>query len=336
VKSNAAIKFETTTHSFGNVIEGQIATYDFKFTNIGTDPLILTNVTASCGCTTPKWPREALAPGQSAVITAEYNSNGRPGTFNKNIFVKGNGGDVTLTISGNVIKEPEKPRFVAGSIGPGTKLATLGNVHFDELKNSYLDQVQGLIDGGVDVILIETCQDPLQIKAVLVACYEIFSKIEEEFKDKTDAELLEAYPRGEITKVQEFEASSDRTTITKNQIRTRTGLSKRFRLPLQVQITIEQTGTMLVGTDLNAALTTIAAYPIDIFGMNCATGPKEMQEHIQYLKDNCPVKISCLPNAGIPENVCGHAHFPLGPDEFTSYLSKFSYFTKFEMKKTAE
>lgn len=227
------------------------------------------------------------------------------------------------------IKEPEKPRFVAGSIGPGTKLATLGNVHFDELKNSYLDQVQGLIDGGVDVILIETCQDPLQIKAVLVACYEIFSKIEEEFKDKTDEELLAAYPRGEVTNLQEFETfsnfetSSNKTTAITNQYRTKTGLSKRFRLPLQVQITIEQTGTMLVGTDLNAALTIIAAYPIDIFGMNCATGPKEMQEHIQYLKDNCPVKISCLPNAGIPENVCGHAHFPLGPDEFTSYLSKF-------------
>lgn len=108
-KSNAAIKFETTTHSFGTVIEGQIATYDFKFTNTGTDPLVLSNVTASCGCTTPKWPREAIAPGQSGVITAEYNSNGRPGTFNKNIFVKGNGGDVTLSISGNVVKEPEKP-----------------------------------------------------------------------------------------------------------------------------------------------------------------------------------------------------------------------------------
>ena len=108
-KSNAAVKFETTSHSFGTVIEGQIATYDFKFTNIGTDPLVLSNVTASCGCTTPKWPREAIAPGQSAVVPAEYNSNGRPGTFNKNIFVKGNGGDVTLTISGNVVKEPEKP-----------------------------------------------------------------------------------------------------------------------------------------------------------------------------------------------------------------------------------
>jgi len=108
-KSNAVISFETTTHSFGNVIEGQIATYEFVFKNTGTDPLTLTNVQASCGCTTPKWPREAIAPGQSASVIAEYNSNGRPGTFTKNINVKSNGGEVNLTISGNVVKEPEKP-----------------------------------------------------------------------------------------------------------------------------------------------------------------------------------------------------------------------------------
>lgn len=108
--SNAAIKFNNTSHSFGNIIEGQIARHEFKFTNVGTEPLLLDNVTASCGCTTPKWPREAVAPGQTAVITAEYNSQGRPGTFTKNIFVKSNGGEVTLTISGNVVKEPEKPR----------------------------------------------------------------------------------------------------------------------------------------------------------------------------------------------------------------------------------
>jgi len=101
--SNASIKFETTSHSFGNIIEGQIARYDFKFVNTGTEPLILSNVSASCGCTTPKWPREAIEPGKSAIVTAEYNSQGRPGTFTKSIFVKSNGGDLTLTISGNVV-----------------------------------------------------------------------------------------------------------------------------------------------------------------------------------------------------------------------------------------
>ena len=110
--SNAKVKFENITHNFGNVIEGQIARYDFKFTNTGTDPLVLSNVQASCGCTSPKWPRDPIAPGASAVVTAEYNSSGRPGNFTKNIFVYSNGGDVTLTITGIVVKEPEKPKSV--------------------------------------------------------------------------------------------------------------------------------------------------------------------------------------------------------------------------------
>jgi hypothetical protein len=105
----AEIKFENLSHSFGNVIEGQIATHEFVFTNTGTEPLTLTNVRASCGCTTPKWPRETIEPGKTAVIRAEYNSAGRPGTFSKNIFVTSNAGEATLTISGNVVKEPEKP-----------------------------------------------------------------------------------------------------------------------------------------------------------------------------------------------------------------------------------
>ncbi len=107
--SNANLVFETSSHNFGNIIEGQIATYEFKFTNTGTESLELTNVRASCGCTTPKWPRELIQPGASSVIRAEYNSSGRPGTFSKNIFVTSNAGQSTLTISGNVIKEPEKP-----------------------------------------------------------------------------------------------------------------------------------------------------------------------------------------------------------------------------------
>lgn len=110
VTSNAKIKFTELSHNFGNVIEGQIARHEFVFTNEGTDPLILENVQASCGCTTPKWPREPIAPGAQAVIAAEYNSNGRPGTFNKQITVKSNGGEVVLTITGVVVKEPEKPK----------------------------------------------------------------------------------------------------------------------------------------------------------------------------------------------------------------------------------
>lgn len=108
-KSNAGIKFGNLAHNFGNIIEGQIATYDFQFVNNGTEPLKLTRVKASCGCTTPKYPTTEVMPGDTASIRAEYNSAGRPGTFNKNIFVNSNAGDITLTITGNVVKEPEKP-----------------------------------------------------------------------------------------------------------------------------------------------------------------------------------------------------------------------------------
>lgn len=108
--STAKIVFAEQSHNFGNVIEGEIARYDFKFTNTGTEPLILQNVHASCGCTTPKWPREPIAPGATGVITAEFNSNGRPGTFNKQITVTSNGGEVVLSINGLVVSEPSKPK----------------------------------------------------------------------------------------------------------------------------------------------------------------------------------------------------------------------------------
>jgi len=109
VKSNAGISFDKLAHNFGNIIEGQIATYDFQFKNNGKEPLQLTQVKASCGCTTPKYPTTAIMPGDTASVRAEYNSAGRPGTFSKNIFINSNAGDITLTISGNVVKEPEKP-----------------------------------------------------------------------------------------------------------------------------------------------------------------------------------------------------------------------------------
>lgn len=109
-KDTAILTFEKTEHNFKQVIEGQIATYEFKFTNTGTLPIVLSNVKASCGCTTPRWPREAIMPGESNVIRAEYNSNGRPGTFHKNIFVTSDAGKHTLTIKGNVVSEPEKPK----------------------------------------------------------------------------------------------------------------------------------------------------------------------------------------------------------------------------------
>ncbi len=169
---------------------------------------------------------------------------------------------------------PEKPRFVAGSIGPGTKLPTLGHVSYDDLKASFEVQIEGLYDGGVDLFIVETCQDVLQIKAALNAIETIFEK-------------------------------------------------KGSRLPLMVSVTMETTGTMLVGTDIAGVLTILEPYPIDILGLNCATGPDRMAEHIKYLTDNAPFVVSCVPNAGLPENIGGHAHYKLTPIELKLALMRF-------------
>jgi 5-methyltetrahydrofolate--homocysteine methyltransferase len=169
---------------------------------------------------------------------------------------------------------PEKPRFVAGSMGPGTKLPTLGHIDFDTLKNAYITQVEALYDGGVDLLLVETCQDVLQIKAALNAIEAVFAQ-------------------------------------------------KASRLPLMVSITMETMGTMLIGTEIGAALAILEPYPIDILGLNCATGPEQMKQHIKYLSENSPFIISCIPNAGLPENVGGQAHYRLTPMELRMALMHF-------------
>ncbi len=170
----------------------------------------------------------------------------------------------------------DKPRFVAGSIGPTTKLPTLGHIDFDLLKQSYKEQIYGLIDGGVDLLLIETCQDVLQIKSALLASKEILE-------------------------------------------------SKNIDIPLMVSITMETTGTMLVGSDIASALTILEPFNIDILGLNCATGPEQMKEHIKYLSENSPFAISCIPNAGLPENIGGVAHYRLKPIELKMQLMNFIY-----------
>ncbi|MGK7873051.1 MAG: methionine synthase [Xenococcaceae cyanobacterium] len=169
---------------------------------------------------------------------------------------------------------PEKPRFVAGSMGPGTKLPTLGHIDFDTLKTAYIEQAEALYDGGVDLLIVETCQDVLQIKAALNAIEEVFQK-------------------------------------------------KGKRLPLMVSITMENFGTMLVGSEIDAALAILEPYPIDILGLNCATGPDLMKEHIKYLSEHSPFVISCIPNAGLPENVGGQAHYKLTPMELRMALMHF-------------
>ncbi len=169
---------------------------------------------------------------------------------------------------------PEKPRFVAGSIGPTTKLPTLGHIDFDAMKATFAEQAEGLFDGGVDLFIVETCQDVLQIKAALNGIEEVFAK-------------------------------------------------KGDRRPLMVSVTMESMGTMLVGTEINAVLTILEPYPIDILGLNCATGPDLMKPHIKYLSEHSPFIVSCIPNAGLPENVGGQAHYRLTPVELRMALMNF-------------
>lgn len=169
---------------------------------------------------------------------------------------------------------PEKPRFVAGSMGPGTKLPTLGHITYDELKQAFTIQAEGLFDGGVDLFIIETCQDVLQIKAALNAVEAVFAK------------------KGE-------------------------------RRPIMVSVTMEVQGTMLVGTDISGVLAILEPYPIDILGLNCATGPDRMADHVKYLTENAPFVVSCIPNAGLPENIGGQAHYKLTPIEMRMALHRF-------------
>ncbi|MCS6859856.1 MAG: methionine synthase [Abditibacteriales bacterium] len=169
---------------------------------------------------------------------------------------------------------PDHPRFVAGSLGPGTKSPTLGHVSYDEVLDAYQEQAEGLLEGGVDILLIETCFDILQCKAAVWGCLEAMKKLGR-------------------------------------------------RVPLMAQVTMETTGTMLLGTDIGAALTVLEQFDVDVVGLNCATGPEQMVEHIRYLSQNCRRFLSVLPNAGLPENVGGQTVYPLTPDELAVYHQQF-------------
>jgi 5-methyltetrahydrofolate--homocysteine methyltransferase len=157
-----------------------------------------------------------------------------------------------------------RPRFVIGSIGPGTRLPSLGQIRYETLRDDYGLQVDGLIAGGVDVLLVETVYDLLQAKAAI---------------------------------------NGARAAMK------RAGLSNP--IPIMVQVTVETTGRMLVGTEIGAALTALEAMRPDVIGMNCATGPVEMTEHLRYLAQHARTFLSALPNAGLPSVVDGHTHYDL-------------------------
>jgi len=161
-----------------------------------------------------------------------------------------------------------RPRFVLGSVGPGTRLATLGQVAFDELYGGYQEQMGGLLEGGADGFIVETCQDLLQIKAAVAAAMQVLG------------------PR------------SDKL--------------------LYVSVTVETTGTLLVGSSIWAVMAALEPYPIDVLGLNCATGPEAMKRHLEALARQWRGGLGCMPNAGLPTLVNGQVHYPLGPAAFVA------------------
>jgi 5-methyltetrahydrofolate--homocysteine methyltransferase len=203
--------------------------------------------------------------GAFAVVLAEYDAVDRVHEINYQAARLARDAASSFT---------DKPRFVTGSVGPGTKLPTLGQTSFEYLESAYADQMTALIEGGVDAIHIETCQDILQTKAAISGAYAAFRR------------------------------------AGKN-------------VPIIVQVTIETTGTMLLGTEMAAAIVALEPYDIDFLGLNCATGPQEMVEHIRTLSSMSPKMISVLPNAGLPELSEDGPRYPLTPQEFVSYHKMF-------------
>ena len=165
-------------------------------------------------------------------------------------------------------------RYVLGSIGPGTKLPSLGHTTFEAIRDAYFECVAGMLDGGADAILVETSQDLLQVKAAVLAAKRAMAQLGR-------------------------------------------------RIPIISHVTVETTGTMLLGSEIGAALTAIEPLGVDMIGLNCATGPAEMSEHLRYLSRHATIPVSVMPNAGLPELGPNGAMYPLQPDELASSLATF-------------
>src|SRR5512145_265461 len=202
--------------------------------------------------------------GANAVVLAEYGLADKAGAINR----------AAVDNARDAVRRSGGRGWVAGSIGPTTKLPSLAHIAYDEMAAAYAGQMRALLDAGVDLLLVETCQDLLQVKIALVTA---FDEIE------------------------------------------RLGKS----VPVMVSLTVESTGTMLVGTDVAAAAAAIEPYPVFALGLNCATGPDGMKSHIRWLSRNWPGRISCIPNAGIPQVVSGRTVYPLSPEEFARQLAAF-------------
>src|SRR5262249_52940638 len=172
------------------------------------------------------------------------------------------------------VSAPEHKRYVLGSMGPGTKLPTLGHIDYAVIRDAYTQAALGMVDGGADAILVETCQDLLQLKAAVLG--------------------------------------------------SRRAMAQAGRhIPVFAHVTVETTGTMLLGTEIGAALTAVEPLGVDMIGLNCATGPAEMSEHLRHLSRHAQTPVSVMPNAGLPVLGPHGADYPLQPDELAEALAAF-------------
>ncbi|MHC5089800.1 MAG: homocysteine S-methyltransferase family protein [Planctomycetota bacterium] len=164
--------------------------------------------------------------------------------------------------------------YIAGSVGPGTKLPSLGHITVDELTRSMNRQITVLAEAGVDAIILETCQDLLQAKIAVITCLEVLER------------------------------------LGKN-------------IPVMLSVTIERQGTMLVGSDIAAVVATMEPFDLFSLGLNCATGPTDMESYIRYLSHHWPKRISCIPNQGLPEIIDGQTVYPMKPAEYAEHMKHF-------------
>jgi len=208
--------------------------------------------------------------GANRLVLAEFDLQDQAFELNKK-------GAEVARAAADALSTPDKPRFVLGSMGPGTKLITLGQASWEQMLESYAEQARGLIAGGTDALLIETCQDLLQVKCAVNAC---LRAIDDAGRTPED-------------------------------------------VPIMVSVTIETTGTMLLGTSIEAAVLALSEFPIASLGLNCATGPLEMTEHLRYLAKAWRRPISVYPNAGLPVLVDGRTEYPLQPDAFVEQMERF-------------
>ena len=201
--------------------------------------------------------------GASRIVLAEYGLQDRVGEINQAAVAH------ARTATGG-----RQDVYVAGSVGPGTKLPSLGHISVADLRAAVSEQMAALVRAGVDALLIETCQDLLQLKTAVRAALDV---IEQEGRD----------------------------------------------VPIMVSVTVEQVGVMLVGSDIAAVAAALEPFPVFSLGLNCATGPADMESNLRWLSQNWHGRISCMPNQGLPEVVDGKTCYRLAPDEYALTLRRF-------------